>query len=176
MRIVDRKEHRSPSSPFQRMLACIDWTEIQHNVYLIESRIALAEQRKETRKARRLRTMLTQSFSAKALAAKQASFPRKKANWTIPVLHLSEQAEPMASLSLAHLSPTSRRKLASDSLSVYAYPNDYGGFVYVGGIGGDMPEEPDLFHLAEVAQLAKLVWLKFDECAETIDGLPVFEG
>ncbi len=174
MRIVDHNDHRSPSSPFQAMLASIDWTEVHNNVRVIENRIVKAEQSKEMRKAKRLRYLLTQSFSAKALAAKQASFPTKKANWTIPVMDLSEQLEPMASLSLSHLSPTSRRKLASGSLSVHAYANDYGGFVHVGGIGAHMPEEPDLFLLAEVAQLAKVVWLKFDDCAEIIDGLPVF--
>ena len=48
------------------------------------------------------------------------------------VASLLAHAEPLAALSIAHLSPTTRQKLADDDLSVNAYPNEFGGFVYVG--------------------------------------------
>jgi hypothetical protein len=92
-----------------------------------------------------------------------------------PVASLLQQAEPLASLSISHLTPASRRKLAEGRLSVHSYPNDYGGFVYVGVRGDNLPEEADLLVIFDVAMRTELIWLKFDADAAVIDGLPVFE-
>ena len=92
-----------------------------------------------------------------------------------PVARLLQQAEPLASLSISHLTPASRHKLAEGRLSVHSYPNDYGGFVYVGVRGDNLPEEADLLAIFEVATRAELIWLKFDADAAVIDDLPVFE-
>ena len=91
-----------------------------------------------------------------------------------PVASLMQQAEPLASLSISHLTPASRRKLADGELSVHSYPNEYGGFVYVGERGDNFPEEADLLAIYETAKRADLIWLKFDADAAVIDGLPVF--
>jgi hypothetical protein len=72
------------------------------------------------------------------------------------VASLLQLAEPLAALSITHLTPSTRQKLAADDLSVNAYPNEYGGFVYVGA-----PRYS--------------VWLKFDSDAAIVDGLPVFD-
>lgn len=91
------------------------------------------------------------------------------------VSSLLQQAEPLASLSISHLTPASRHMLAEGRLSVHSYPNDYGGFVYVGVRGDNLPEETDLIAIFEVAMRAELIWLKFDADAAIIDGLPVFD-
>ena len=88
---------------------------------------------------------------------------------------LREQAEPLAALSVLHLSGATRRKLLEDDLSVNAYPTDEGGFVYVGAPRYDTPTEADLAALFELAERAGVVWLKFDASAAVIDGLPVFD-
>ena len=88
------------------------------------------------------------------------------------LLHLSE---PMAALSIAHLTLSTRRKLAANDPSVVAYPNEYGGFVFVGVPRCSVPVEPDLVAIFEVAEKAGLVWLKFDSDAALVDGLPMFE-
>lgn len=83
--------------------------------------------------------------------------------------------EPMAALSTCHLTAQTRQKLAEDDLSVNVYPNDYGGFVYVGTEPYTVPEESDMATIFELAKLAGIVWLKFDCDAAILDGLPVFE-
>lgn len=93
-----------------------------------------------------------------------------------PVTSLLCQAEPLASLSILHLTPATREKLAQGQLSVVAYPNEYGGFVYVGPRGEDLPEEADLRAIFELARCAALIWLKFDVDAVVIGGLPVFDA
>ena len=92
-----------------------------------------------------------------------------------PVPSLLQQTEPLASLSISHLTTVSRHKLAEGELSVHSYPNEYGGFVYVGVRGDNIPDEPDLRAIFEVAVRAGLIWLKFDADAVVIDGLPVFD-
>lgn len=92
---------------------------------------------------------------------------------TVPSLH--QQAEPLAALSSAHLTPTTRHKLIGNDLSVNAYPTAEGGFVYVGSPRYDIPTETDLAAVFEVAELAGIVWLKFDANSAVIDGLPVFD-
>lgn len=87
---------------------------------------------------------------------------------------LREQAEPLAALSLSHLTPTTREKLRQDELSVNAYPTDFGGFVFVGAPRYRLPAESDLASIFEAAEQAGIVWLKFDSEAPTISGLPVF--
>ena len=88
---------------------------------------------------------------------------------------LRELAEPLAAISLTHLSPRTREKLREDKLSVNAYPTDFGGLVFVGAPRQRIPTEADLAALFETAEHAGIVWLLFDSEAEVIDGLPVFE-
>lgn len=87
---------------------------------------------------------------------------------------LRTQAEPLAAISLSHLSSNTRLKLADNDLSVNAYPTDYGGIIYVGAPRHRPPTESDLAAIFEIAELAGIVWLKFDSEAPVIDGLPVF--
>ena len=84
-------------------------------------------------------------------------------------------AEPLAAISLSHLSLNTRLKLADNDLSVNAYPTDCGGILYVGAPRHRIPTESDLAAIFEIAELAGIVWLKFDSEAAVIDGLPVFE-
>jgi len=90
------------------------------------------------------------------------------------VEQLRELAEPLAALSLAHLTPTTRQKLRDDELSVNAYPTDFGGFVFVGSPRYRSPVESDLATIFEIAERAGIVWLKFDSEAPALDGLPTF--
>lgn len=94
---------------------------------------------------------------------------------TPAVAALKAHIEPLAALSLSHLSSYTRLKLADDELSVNAYPTDYGGVVFVGAPLYRIPEEADLAAIFEVAEKAGIVWLKFDSEAAVIDGLPIFE-
>ncbi|WP_265942138.1 hypothetical protein [Dechloromonas sp. A34] len=91
------------------------------------------------------------------------------------VASLQAQAEPLASLSISHLSSSTRLKLADDELSVNAYPTDCGGFIYVGAPRYRIPAEADLAAIFEVAEQAGIVWLKFDSEAAVIDLLPVYD-
>lgn len=50
----------------------------------------------------------------------------------VPTQTLLQFSEPLAAISIRHLTRDSRLKLASNALSVNAYPDDCGGFVYVG--------------------------------------------
>ena len=43
--------------------------------------------------------------------------------------NLLQHVEPMAALSITHLTASTRQKLAADDLSVNAYPTESGGFV-----------------------------------------------
>lgn len=87
---------------------------------------------------------------------------------------MREQAEPLVALSLSHLTPATRQRLREDDLSVNAYPTDFGGFVYVGAPRYRHPVESDLASIFEAAELAGVMWLKFDFEAPVIAGLPVF--
>ncbi len=87
---------------------------------------------------------------------------------------LLKHAEPLVALSTRHLSPATLQRLADGRLSVLAYPNDYGGFVYVGEPHGSVPQEPELQTIVTLAQQAGLVWLKFDADAAEVDGLPTY--
>lgn len=91
------------------------------------------------------------------------------------VTHLRTLAEPLAAISLSHLSSNTRLKLADDDLSVNTYPTGYGGILYVGAPRHRIPTESDLAAIFEIAELAGIVWLKFDSEAAVIDGLPTFE-
>lgn len=92
----------------------------------------------------------------------------------VPTRNLLQLSETLAVISICHLSPETRRKLADDSLSVNAYPNDYGGFIYVGDPGYAVPTEPDLAAIFDVAARARIVWLKVDCDAAIVDGLRVY--
>lgn len=94
---------------------------------------------------------------------------------TPAVTALKAHTEPLAALSLSHLSSSTRLKLANDELSVNAYPTDCGGIVFVGAPRHRIPIEAELAAIFEVAELAGIVWLKFDSEAAVIDGLPIFE-
>ena len=94
---------------------------------------------------------------------------------TPSVASLRAQAEPLAALSISHLSSSTRLKLADDDLSVNAYPTDFGGIIYVGAPRYRTPTEADLARIFEVAEQAGIVWLKFDSEAPVIDGLPVLD-
>lgn len=87
---------------------------------------------------------------------------------------LRTQAEPLAAISLSHLSSNTRLKLADNDLSVNTYPTDCGGILYVGAPRHRIPTESDLAAIFEIAELAGIVWLKFDSEAPVIDGLTVF--
>jgi hypothetical protein len=87
---------------------------------------------------------------------------------------LRELAEPLAAISLTHLSPETRQKLKDDELSVNAYPTQRGGLVFVGTPRHAVPAEEDLAALFESAAQAGIVWLLFDDEGEVVDGLPVF--
>lgn len=174
MNSVRSRVRESSASHMQAMLASVNWEAIQQTVQEIQRRLADAVARNKIDQIKLHRHMLQASFSAKALAKRQPPCREGKADWTVPVSNLLARIEPMATLSITHLSKTTRRKLAMDSLSVASYPNKYGGFVFVGGTASDMPQEADLFAIAEVAQLANLVWLKFDRDGAVIKGLPVF--
>ena len=55
------------------------------------------------------------------------------------IARLRELAEPMAALSLSHLTPAARQKLLDDELSVNAYPTASGGLVFVGAPRYSLP-------------------------------------
>lgn len=93
---------------------------------------------------------------------------------TSPAALLRAQIEPLAALSLRHLTMATRDKLACDELSVNAYPTEYGGFLYVGTPRHRIPAEQDLATIFEVANQAGVAWLKFDVDAALIEGLPIF--
>lgn len=95
---------------------------------------------------------------------------------TRPVEGQRHQAEPLAALSIKHLSDATRVKLAEDELSVNAYPTECRGFVFVGKPRYRVPAETDLATIFEAAEQAGIVWLMFDLDAAAIDGLPVFDG
>lgn len=94
---------------------------------------------------------------------------------TPAVAALKAHIEPLAALSLSHLSSSTRLKLANDELSVNAYPTACGGMLYVGAPRYRIPAESDLAGIFEIAEQAGIVWLKFDSDAGVIDGLPIFE-
>lgn len=85
-------------------------------------------------------------------------------------------AELLVPLSLGHLSASTREKLATNDLSVSAYPAGAGGFVYVGQPAYEVPEEPDLAEIFRVADQAGIAWLQFDASGATVDGLALYRG
>lgn len=93
---------------------------------------------------------------------------------TSPVEALRREAELLAVLSTLHLTPASRTRLADDELSINAYPGECGGFIYVGTPPYQVPAEPDLVTIFQIAEQAGVAWLMFDREAAVIDGLPIF--
>lgn len=85
------------------------------------------------------------------------------------------QAEPMVTLSTAHLHSDNRQRLADGALSVLTYPNEYGGFVYVGEANENDPSEPELAAIFEIVRSASIVWIKFDRDVPAVEGLLTFE-
>lgn len=88
---------------------------------------------------------------------------------------LLAHAEPLVAISIAHLHPATRQRLADDALSVIAYPNDYGGFVHVGNADSALPPEPELAALIRTARTEDIVWIKFDADAPVAEGFPAFD-
>lgn len=89
-----------------------------------------------------------------------------------PAKSLRQLRESLAVISLLHLHPVTRQKLADNDLSVNAYPDDYGGFIHV---GSDTPTEPDLAAIFKLAVRTEVTWLRFDgEEAGIVGGLPLF--
>jgi len=82
--------------------------------------------------------------------------------------------EPLAVISITHLRPATRQRLADGGLSVTADPNNYGGFIYVGFAGKKVPDEPELVPTCAAAQAAGIVWIKFDADAESVEGFDTF--
>ena len=93
----------------------------------------------------------------------------------LPAPSLQPHTEPLAAISNAHLRPSTRQRLADGGLSVIAYPNDYGGFVYVDPRGEHTPQETELADLLVIARRAGIGWIKFDCDAPAVDGVPVFD-
>ncbi|UEC01676.1 DUF5983 family protein [Burkholderia vietnamiensis] len=89
---------------------------------------------------------------------------------------LGRHMEPLVAISIVHLSPCTRQRLADGALSVIAYPNDYGGFVYVDPQGEHTPQEPELAALLTLARRAGVIWIKFDADADVVDGVAVFDN
>ena len=87
---------------------------------------------------------------------------------------LRELAEPLVSLSLWHLHPTTRDLLRRNALSVNAYPTEVGGLVFVGSPRQRIPVEGDLDLLTQLAEQSGIAWLLFDVEGPAVDGLPVF--
>ena len=83
--------------------------------------------------------------------------------------------EPTIALSTEHLHPTSRQRLADGSLSTVSYPNEYGGFVYVGDEENE-PSEPELATIFQIVRSADIVWIKFDKDVPAVEDLPTFEN
>jgi hypothetical protein len=87
---------------------------------------------------------------------------------------LLNHAERLVAISTAHLRPATRKRLADDRLSVLAYPNEYGGFAYVGDDDGLTPVEPELAVLIKAARREGIVWIKFDADALQVEGFETF--
>lgn len=85
---------------------------------------------------------------------------------------LQRHIEPLLAISIEHLRPETRQALANDALSTHAYPNEYGGFIYV---GMSTPKEPELAAIFEAVRCIDVVWIKFDVDAEVVEGFPTFD-
>lgn len=115
-----------------------------------------------------------QVFSLPMSAGNDARWLLFESDALVAAESLAKASEPLAVLSTAHLTPDTRTRLAEGKLSVLVYPNEYGGFIYVGDPAENNPTEPELKAVFEVAAQAGLVWLKFDRDAALVEGLPVF--
>lgn len=93
----------------------------------------------------------------------------------VPTENLLQFSETLAAISIRHLSPASRLKLASNTLSVNAYPDESGGFVFVGTPAYQIPSETDLAEIFALATRANIAWLKFDQDAGVVEGLPLYD-
>lgn len=88
-------------------------------------------------------------------------------------INFEQNVEPLVALSTAHLRQETAQRLAEDGLDILCYPNEYGGFIYV----GDSQETiyPELQTILRAAQADGIVWLKFDADAAEVPGLETFE-
>lgn len=93
-----------------------------------------------------------------------------------PAQRLLRHAEPLVAISIAHLRPVTRQRLADGELMPVAYPNDYGGFVHVGAAGDPLPREPELAALFEAGRAEGIVWIKFDADAPQAEGFSTFDN
>jgi|JI10StandDraft_1071094.scaffolds.fasta_scaffold922651_2 hypothetical protein len=85
-------------------------------------------------------------------------------------------SEPLASISVFHLTPATRDSLRRNTLSVNAYPTAHGGLVYIGASCHRTPVEPDLSRVVATARHAGLHWLLFDEESPVVRDLPVYDA
>ena len=99
----------------------------------------------------------------------------QRARLTTSAKPLSKLAEPLVAISTAHLRAATRQQLANDELSVPAYPNDSGGFVYVGTADDTEPLESELAVIIKAARAAGFVWIKFDANALQAEGFTIFD-
>jgi len=93
----------------------------------------------------------------------------------VPTENLLQFSEPLTVISTRHLKPVTRLKLAGNALSVNAYPDEHGGFVYVGTPAYQIPSEPDLAEIFALAERAGIVWLKFDGDGGIVEGLALYD-
>lgn len=93
----------------------------------------------------------------------------------VPTENLLQFSEPLAVISILHLKPVTRLKLAGNALSVNAYPDEHGGFVYVGRPAYQAPTEPDLAEIFALAERADIIWLKFDSDAGVVESLALYD-
>lgn len=91
--------------------------------------------------------------------------------------------EPMAAISIAHLSEATLERLLAGSEGYEGlthYPNEYGAFLVVDSLAGSHAQPwpdswpRDLVQLIETASAEGVQWLKLDADAPQIEGLPVY--
>lgn len=86
--------------------------------------------------------------------------------------------EPLMAVSNAHVTPAALAWMEGGGSGSIFYPNEYGGFLYLGGpelgtFGDAVPKEVQ--KIAAWGREQGLVWVKFDPDGCDVDGLAVFE-
>lgn len=89
-------------------------------------------------------------------------------------VNFEQNVEPLVALSTAHLRQETAQRLADDELDILCYPNEYGGFIYVGA-DENISQYPELNTILCAARADGIVWLKFDADAAEVPGLETFE-
>jgi len=86
--------------------------------------------------------------------------------------------EPLLAVSNAHVTPAALAWMEGGGSGSIFYPNEYGGFLYVGGpepraFGDAVPKE--IQAIAAWAREQGMVWVKFDPDGTDLAGMAVFE-